>query len=293
MNELTHLSLFTGIGGIDLAAEWAGFRTAGQVEQNPYATRILRKRFGRKIPRWIDIHDLSAEDFRRRTGIDSPTLISGGFPCQPFSCAGKRRGKEDDRYLWPEMFRVVRELRPAWVLGENVAGIVNMELESCCADLEGEGYSVRAFLIPACGVGARHRRERVFIVAHTNDRRCYKADPDLMSLGENTGSWDNVGGCGGRQSFRESYAVVAHTSSKGLSLSWFARETKGQDGREIPTPDGSCWWNIEPAVGRVATGIPHRVDRLQCLGNAVVPQQVYPILAGIAQIEKLQELNEV
>ena len=93
MNGITHLSLFTGIGGIDLAAEWAGFHTIGQVEQNPYANRVLRKRFGRKIPRWTDIRDLSAKDVRRRTGIDSPTLISGGFPCQPFSCAGKREGE--------------------------------------------------------------------------------------------------------------------------------------------------------------------------------------------------------
>ena len=238
MNDLTHLSLFTGIGGIDLAAEWAGFRTIGQVEQNLYALRVLRNRFGRRIPRWTDIKDLTADNFKRRTGIDSPTIITGGFPCQPFSCAGKRRGKEDDRYLWPEMLRVVRELRPDWVLGENVAGIVSMELEPCCADLEGEGYTVRAFLVPACGVGAWHRRERVFIIG-------------------------------------------SNANSQGLQ-----ERNRINFARGPYPPTNRCgWWDVEPTLGRLAHGVPHRVDRLRCLGNAVVPQQVYPILAGIAQIE--------
>lgn len=283
MNGITHLSLFTGIGGIDLAAERAGFRTVGQVEQNPYANRILRKQFGRKIPRWTDIRDLSAEDFRRRTGIDSPTLISGGFPCQPFSSAGKRKGKEDDRYLWPEMFRVVRELRPAWVLGENVAGIVSMELESCCADLEGEGYTVRAFLIPACGVGAWHRRERVFIIAYsdTDSTRIPSSRQDRR-----------MGG------IRESVKSLPDTDCQGLQGTTSARVGCIHQPIESPkgglisggSPEGGNYWTVEPAVGRVAHGIPHRVDRLKCLGNAVVPQQVYPILAGIAQIENsLQE----
>lgn len=312
MNDLTHLSLFTGIGGIDLAAEWAGFQTVGQVEQNPYANRVLRKRFGRKIPRWIDIRDLSAEDFRRRTGIDSPTLISGGFPCQPFSCAGKRRGKEDDRFLWPEMFRIVRELRPTWVLGENVAGIVSMELESCCSDLESEGYTVRAFLIPACGVGAWHRRERVFIVANNESIGCNRRYTTKRWKIQDWVKWGEMGIKSIRQGetladsygtriapnrkdrrmgrFGEPISDLTPPDSKGLPCSWIAGKETGQNGREIPTPDGSHWWNIEPAVGRVATGIPYRVDRLRCIGNAVVPQQVYPILAGIAQIENsLQE----
>jgi DNA (cytosine-5)-methyltransferase 1 len=278
VNDLTHLSLFTGIGGIDLAAEWAGFRSIGQVEQNKYALRIMRNRFGRRISRWSDIRDISASDFKRRTGIDSPTLISGGFPCQPFSCAGKRRGKEDDRYLWPEMFRVVRELRPSWVIGENVAGIVSMELEPCCTDLEGEGYTVRAFLIPACGVGAWHRRERVFIVAHTDSPRVSPGGKDRR-----------VGRIG------ESVTDIPYSNSTGLSCSWTTRETTGPNGGASATTPGGNWWDAEPAVGRVAHGVPHRVDRLRCLGNAVVPQQIYPILAGITQIEetKMIEENEV
>jgi DNA (cytosine-5)-methyltransferase 1 len=296
MNDLTHLSLFTGIGGIDLAAEWAGFRTIGQVEQNPYALRVLRNRFGRRIPRWTDIRDISADNFKRRTGIDSPTIITGGFPCQPFSCAGKRRGKEDDRYLWPEMLRVVRELRPAWVLGENVAGIVNMELESCCADLEGEGYTVRAFLVPACGVGAWHRRERVFIVVHTSSDRCnYRRNDRRERSNRQEGEHLQeikqerkrfrvkvVTGC------RGVVPPLTNTNSQGLQ-----ERNRINFARGPYPPSNRCgWWDVEPALGRLAHGVPDRVDRLRCLGNAVVPQQVYPILAGIAQIE-LSEAEEV
>ena len=273
MNDLTHLSLFTGIGGIDLAAEQAGFTTAGQVEQNPYALRVLRKRFGRRTPRWTDIKNLTADDFVRRTGIDSPTLISGGFPCQPFSCAGKRRGKEDDRYLWPEMFRIVRELRPAWVLGENVAGIVNMELENCCTDLESEGYTVRAFLIPACSIGTLHRRNRLFMVAYPNGSR-------------KSPGWNNSGMGGIGESIKK---TISNTKSR--------RRQAGENDQGYLCPRGwpnelgsggreTDWVQAQSGLDRVLNGVPHRVDRLRCLGNAVVPQQVYPILAGIAQVEK-------
>jgi DNA (cytosine-5)-methyltransferase 1 len=167
------------------------------------------------------------------------------------------------------MFRVVRELRPAWVLGENVAGIVSMELESCCSDLESEGYTVMAFLIPACGVGAWHRRERCFIVANTNRPREAPSRTDHRM---------------GRQ--QEPIQDTTNPHSTGLSRPWIAGEKRSQDESAGPTPTRSNWWDAEPAVGRVVNGVPHRVDRLRCLGNAVVPQQVYPILAGIAQIEK-------
>ena len=113
------------------------------------------------MPKWKDIYEVKGAD------LPPADLICGGFPCQPFSCAGKRRGKGDDRFLWPEMLRVIREVRPSWVIGENVAGIINMELESVCTQLEGEGYEVQPFIIPACAVGAPHRRDRVWICAHT------------------------------------------------------------------------------------------------------------------------------
>ena len=164
--RLTHLSLFSGIGGLDLAAEWAGIQTVGQCEWAEYPTKVLEKHWP-DIPRWRDIRTLTGESFYERTGRRTVDIISGGFPCQPFSVAGKRRGKEDDRYLWPEMVRVIEELRPTWVVGENVAGIVGMALSDILSELEACGYKTRTFLIPACAVGARHRRYRVAIVGYS------------------------------------------------------------------------------------------------------------------------------
>lgn len=164
---MTHASLFSGIGGFDLAAEWAGWTNAFNCEIDPFCRKILKYHF----PDAEQYGDIRTTDFAVwRDRID---VLTGGFPCQPFSLAGKRKGTEDDRYLWPEMLRVIRAVQPRWVVGENVFGIVNwsegMVFDKVCSDLEAAGYEVRPYIIPACGVGAPHRRDRCLFVAHRTD----------------------------------------------------------------------------------------------------------------------------
>ena len=159
MNENpTHLDLFSGIGGFALAAGWAGFETVGFCDNEPYAQAVIKKHWP-NVPIHEDIKTLDGTAYR---GV---TLLTGGFPCQPFSNAGKRRGKDDDRYLWPQMLRVIQEARPDWIVGENVVGIIGLALDQVCSDLEAEGYEVEPIIIPACGVDAPHRRNRVWVVA--------------------------------------------------------------------------------------------------------------------------------
>jgi DNA-cytosine methyltransferase len=154
----THLDLFSGIGGFALAAEWAGFETVGFCDNEPYAQAVLKKHWPN-----VPIHgDIKALDGTAYRGV---TLLTGGFPCQPFSCAGEQRGKDDDRYLWPQMLRVIQEARPDWIVGENVVGIIGLALDQVCSDLEACGYEVEPTIIPACGVDAQHRRNRIWIIA--------------------------------------------------------------------------------------------------------------------------------
>jgi DNA (cytosine-5)-methyltransferase 1 len=159
----THIGLFEGIGGFSIAAAWAGYETIAWCEIDIFCQKTLKHYF----PHATGHGDIATTDFTQYAGkID---LLTGGFPCQPFSVAGLQRGNADPRALWHQMFRAIREVQPAAVIGENVAGIISMELDAVCADLESIGYKVQAFVIPACAVGAPHRRDRVWIVAQNSD----------------------------------------------------------------------------------------------------------------------------
>lgn len=319
VSGMTHLSLFSGIGGLDLAAEWAGFKTVGQCEFADYPTKVLEKHWP-NVPRWRDIRTLTAEDFDEKTGLRTVGVISGGFPCQPFSVAGKRGGVLDERYLWPEMLRVINELRPAWVVGENVAGILSMAqpdaevgvesrtinripghdlfeaiyarhermlLQDIIGGLEEIGYEVQTFVIPACGVGAWHKRYRIAIVANSGGAgqqgeeqpgTCGEWEPyesarefcDLRNTDCGNIAWNN-----GRRKQTRSEERRWRSAQPGL----------GRVADGIPDwVDG--YWDAEPeGIPRVTSGIPNRAERLKALGNAVVPQQFYPIFKSIADVE--------
>jgi DNA (cytosine-5)-methyltransferase 1 len=195
------LDLFAGIGGFSLAAHWLGWETAAFVEWEEKAQWRLKKNFP-GVPVYGDIKEFHYE--KEKHGIID--LICGGFPCQPFSSAGKRKGKDDDRHLWPQMLRVIREVKPSFVIGENVAGIVSMDsgnvLKEICTDLESEGYTVQPFIIPAIAKGAPHRRDRIWIIAH-----CKKSNDGRHSRKQEAGQKQKFGIC-----FEQS--VITNTESQ-------------------------------------------------------------------------------
>lgn len=240
-------SLFSGIGGFDLGLERAGCEISWQIENNDYCRKILKKHWP-KVPCHYDIKSI---DWRDIPAVD---LVCGGFPCQPFSVAGKRAGAADDRYLWAEVVRCLDALRPTWFLGENVPGIINMALDQVCADLEGLGYEVWPVCIPACAVDAPHRRDRLWIVAHHEGQlnRQYHG-------GKNAGQIQQS-----RIGLIE--ADVADASRELLNGS---RTTRTRRGRQSTN---ESWWPAESSFCRVAHGIPARVDRLKGLGNAIIPE---------------------
>jgi len=246
------LDLFSGIGGFSLGLQRAGMETVAFCEYDKKCRQVLKKHWP-DVPQYEDVRTLTKEQLDK-DGITDIGLICGGYPCQPFSTAGKRQGEADDRALWKEYFRLVKEIRPTWVIAENVAGHISMGIDNVLADLEGEDYAVQTFVIPACAVGAFHRRDRVWIIANANFRR----------------------GCGKNGSRRREN--VAHTDSQHVQRRQEVRNAERGRAQRNQLSAGCGQrsepsnWLSEPAVGRVANGISGRVDRLKQLGNAVVPQ---------------------
>jgi len=335
------IDLFSGIGGFSLGLESAGaFETIQFVENEPWCQKILAKNFP-GVP--------IAGDIREYEGQRADVVV-GGFPCQPFSVAGKRKGTRDDRHLWPEMLRVIKESKPRWVIGENVRNLTSIQegmvFEQVCADLENEGYQVQSFIIPASAVNAPHQRYRVWIVAHSDSIRNQSDLREKIPRGEDSetshtefSSRSNGGSALSGSSGDEKQSTnVANTQCDGLTSTKKPRSTKETirqesqgENRTLDSQGASClsettrnvanseiserdalqtnreygetspqevfrdrsciqrqtsWWSFEPRLGRVAHGLPDRVDRLKGLGNAIVPQIAYQIGLAILQAEK-------
>ena len=296
------LDLFSGIGGFALGLERAGMETVAFCEYDEKARLVLNKHWP-DVPMYNDVKTLTGEQLEK-DGITDIGLICGGYPCQPFSVAGQRKGQADDRHLWPEFFRLIKEIRPTWIIAENVAGHINMGLEDVLADLESEGYQCQTFLIPACAVDAQHRRDRVWIIAHSDSSISGNQWQDEMldhrqmdkrkTLSVNNGNtrivahsdsvnWSPNEGkpnakADGRDKSSGGGKVVADTLHKRLQGGEETRnpESGGKGREKLPARCGKRSqpgnWLPEPSVGRVANGVPRRVDRLKQLGNAVVPQ---------------------
>ena len=306
----THIDLFSGIGGFALACRWAGIETIAFCEIEKYAQRVLRKNFpGIRI--FEDVRQFPATEFRE------PFLLTGGYPCQPFSQAGKRRGAEDDRHLWPSMFGIIRTSRPTWILAENVAGHVTLGLDDVLADLESEDYAVQPIIVPACAVDAPHRRDRVWILANAKSDRLQGRTQfkDGQRYFEQDGTTDKTS----RTSSGDSSRILGNAKKRSgnersrrcnenreLQISEprnasreiaFAdsnrRRCEKRESKRKPLSDFNLesesdgrFWSAEPDVGRVAHGIPRRVDRLRGLGNAIVPQVAYEIIKAMIEADE-------
>jgi DNA (cytosine-5)-methyltransferase 1 len=277
----------------------------GQVEIDPFCQKLLNKRWP-GVPKVGDIRDCDEKSFQ------NADLICGGFPCQPFSNAGSRGGIRDDRYLWPEMLRVIEAYGPSWVVGENVAGITTMELGKILASLEGLGYETQCFNLPACAVEAPHERQRIWILAYSRSAKSRglpdraerqaisapgrgrqvipnpegfpqrtglrKGESQRIKIGEPTYRGSTHGTSGIR-----AVGDVCNSDRAGLAL-WQGKP--GNHGSKLASPFRADWWESESGICRVANGVPNRVDRLRTLGSAIVPRIAHIIGSYIMEIEK-------
>ena len=304
---MTHASLFSGIGGFDLAAEWAGFTNVFNCEWEEFPRKVLKHHFP-NAEQYADIHDFDATKYNGRIDI-----LSGGFPCQPFSVAGKQKGTEDERHLWPEMLRVIGECQPRWVVGENVRGLVSwsdgLVFETCYSDLENLGYSVQSFIIPACATGAPHRRDRVWIVAHSdnfrttrnapnadNEERNGRCSPSERERQEAEQRGDRIFSAAARLSKKRD---ASNTDSATRTSERINRQGKGEFIRRSSNtiPGG---WEEFPTVTPVCggdDGLPKELDgitvskwrreSIKGYGNAIVPQVAHRIFESIKEYEHL------
>ena len=293
---MRHGSLFSGIGGFDLAAEWCGWENVFHCEWNTFGQKVLKHHF----PKSISYNDITKTDFSIHRGdID---IISGGFPCQPYSRAGKRLGKEDERHLWPEMLRAIREIQPSWVVGENVRGLTNwnggLVFDEVQSDLEAEGYEVLPFLLPAAAVNAPHRRDRIWFVAFKNTNQ----------NGRGSKQWEKE--CSERKlrdtctrdnerlrTDNEEVRITSDTKNIGQK---YALENGELERGRFRQSDKRNAWDSFPSVSPICggdDGLPKELDNitfskwrqesLKAYGNAIVPQVAYQIFKSICLYQEL------
>lgn len=289
---MTHGSLFSGIGGFDLAAQWMGWENKFHCEWNEFGQKVLHH-YWPDAEQFTDIKKSNFTKYANRIDI-----LTGGFPCQPYSSAGKRLGKEDDRHLWPEMLRAIREIQPRWVVGENVRGLTNWNggvvFDEVQADLETEGYEIIPFLLPACAVNAPHRRDRIWFVAHSNNAR---TNIGLQSQSE--WSEDNWNGGFAQSEFGQSNGNGDVADTKNIRREDALENGELERGRFGQSYQRNVWDSF-PSVSPICNGndgISHRLDSItfskwrnesiKAGGNAIVPQVVYQIFKAIEEYEKL------
>lgn len=251
------ISLFAGIGGLDLGLERAGMECVAQVEKDNFCLKVLTKHWA-NVPKFKDVHDVGKHN------LPTADLICGGFPCQPHSIAGNRKASADDRDLWGEFARIIRECQPGWVVAENVPGLLSSEngrfFGRVLADLVSSGYGVEWQSLSAVAFGAPHIRERVFIVAHHE-----KIGEREVSIPTRRSQQKGVDAYGLR-------GTVSNSNSRRQQIKRKSIEPSPIRARIFTAFERHSEWEVEPAVGRVVDGFPTRVDRLAGLGNAVVPQ---------------------
>ena len=296
------LDLFSGIGGFAYGLErlCGGFETVAFCEIDPYCRKVLAKNWP-KTPILGHIQAFGGDGLNAYFGpID---LICGGFPCQPWSAAGNQRGDQDDRHLWPEMLRLIAEIRPRWVLGENVKGLAHspMGLDQCLSDLEAIGYQAQPFMVPACAADAPHRRDRIWIVANSRGGRQRGAgggEIQLAGRAQAIGTSKTMADPDRKRlenGKRATCQKVAGTKRYHCNVANASIKHDGRSGAKPPERQESepgagsfgegRFWSPEPELDRVANGIPNRVDRLRALGNSVVPQVVAQFGRAILEAE--------
>jgi DNA (cytosine-5)-methyltransferase 1 len=287
---MKHGSLFSGIGGFDIAAEWAGWENVFHCEWNPFGQKVLKHYW----PNAESFSDINTSDFSKYA--NQLDILTGGFPCQPFSSTGKRRGKDDPRHLWPRMLEVISTIKPRWVVGENVHGLLNwsggLVFQEVITDLENQGYEVQSFLLPAAGVGAIHKRNRIWFVAYANNDDSIKHSKGRLDLAGQTMDELQFN----KKKSRHKRLGVDATNSMRERLE--KKESLGQSGesrisnqllREHGEAFESALLGENDGIPRELDGITFpkwRMESAQAYGNAIVPQVAYQIFKAINEYER-------